>query len=432
MVEIAQQEQNTQNGTKSNNVNTIQPKIHFNPNIINGLKYLDRFQHRLSEKSTKIANSLLNIIDSYPEQFIGVDDDSDDEKIETKNQPDQPDQQQQHQRKNNEKRPQNNDKQKGEKRNSFDNDDKKDKDEQNDPEYSSDNKINSPEIDEKPNNTKTDSNKPLSPTTTTTTTTTTTPNLPFLSPQSLQAFETELNKEICNGYIFYSQLTELSSLLRELNYPNHGHHLHKLLSNSTICTHIKKKSSYDPQFAARLEFLRTKQAREMVENAIADPLGEGRGRRSDNAEENGFLSKNLQQIGAPIQFVAVSGTCAFVAYFVAGVVSEHNKGFKWAACIIGLLFGFILETSLFVVRDYRQSQSAEYKLRAEKRKDQLIMMQIKNTMFNRGGEFTKKNDQVNDVSLVDGGLQKQSQQPLLKIEPVLKTSAGKIETKKDR
>jgi len=170
----------------------------------------------------------------------------------------------------------------------------------------------------------------------------------------------------------------------------------------------------------------------MVENAIADPLGEGRGRRSDNAEENGFLSKNLQQIGAPIQFVAVSGTCAFVAYFVAGVVSEHNKGFKWAACIIGLLFGFILETSLFVVRDYRQSQSAEYKLRAEKRKDQLIMMQIKNTMFNRGGEFTKKNDQVNDVSLVDGGLQKQSQQPLLKIEPVLKTSAGKIETKKDR
>jgi hypothetical protein len=431
MVEIAQQEQNTQNGTKSNNVNTIQPKIHFNPNIINGLKYLDRFQHRLSEKSTKIANSLLNIIDSYPEQFIGVDDDSD-EKIETKNQPDQPDQQQQHQRKNNEKRPQNNDKQKGEKRNSFDNDDKKDKDEQNDPEYSSDNKINSPEIHEKPNNTKTDSNKPLSPTTTTTTTTTTTPNLPFLSPQSLQAFETELNKEICNGYIFYSQLTELSSLLRELNYPNHGHHLHKLLSNSTICTHIKKKSSYDPQFAARLEFLRTKQAREMVENAIADPLGEGRGRRSDNAEENGFLSKNLQQIGAPIQFVAVSGTCAFVAYFVAGVVSEHNKGFKWAACIIGLLFGFILETSLFVVRDYRQSQSAEYKLRAEKRKDQLIMMQIKNTMFNRGGEFTKKNDQVNDVSLVDGGLQKQSQQPLLKIEPVLKTSAGKIETKKDR
>jgi hypothetical protein len=429
MVEIAQQEQNTQNGTKSNNVNTIQPKIHFNPNIINGLKYLDRFQHRLSEKSTKIANSLLNIIDSYPEQFIGVDDDSDDEKIETKNQPDQ---QQQHQRKNNEKRPQNNDKQKGEKQNSFDNDDKNDKDEQNDPEYSSDNKINSPEIHEKPNNTKTDSNKSLSPTTTTTTTATTTPNLPFLSPQSLQAFETELNKEICNGYIFYSQLTELSSLLRELNYPNHGHHLHKLLSNSTICTHIKKKSSYDPQFAARLEFLRTKQAREMVENAIADPLGEGKGRRSDNAEENGFLSKNLQQIGAPIQFVAVSGTCAFVAYFVAGVVSEHNKGFKWAACIIGLLFGFILETSLFVVRDYRQSQSAEYKLRAEKRKDQLIMMQIKNTMFNRGGEFTKKNDQVNDVSLVDGGLQKQSQQPLLKIEPVLKTSAGKIETKKDR
>lgn len=194
-------------------------------------------------------------------------------------------------------------------------------------------------------------------------------------------------------------------------------------------------SSYSPEFATHLAFLRAKHARADLALAMADAqaLAAGTDPRAARAkaltgkdDKSSFMGKDLQQLGAPIHFVAVSATCSFLFWWVGTVMFPDKKALHYAFAIIGMLFGFILETSMFVIRDYHESQGEAHQRKAEARKESMIKAQLQRTMFPHGRSKQTPPQQTGP------GTGAASTENVESSQTQKSSSVPAIETKKDR